>query len=180
MSGKRQTLNEFVTSAFSGDAQLDGLDAVISAIAEGARQVHRQVEAAALADVLGVTGETNVQGELVQRLDTASSDIFVDVLRNSGRVAIIGCEELERPVIAGDDAKHAYMVLMDPLDGSSNIDVAVSIGSIFGIWRRNPSDPVTDDSLLRPGHEQVAAAYVVYGSSTVMVTATRNSVQGFT
>ena len=180
VSGKRQTLNQFVTSAFSGDAHYDGLDAVISAIADGARQVHQQVEAAALADVLGVTGETNVQGEIVQRLDTASSDIFVDVLRNSGRVAVIGCEELERPVIAGDDAKHAYMVLMDPLDGSSNIDVAVSIGSIFGIWRRNPSDPVTEDSLLRPGHEQVAAAYVVYGSSTVMVTATRNSVQGFT
>ena len=180
VSGKRQTLNEFVTSAFSGDAQYDGLDAVISAIGEGARQVHQQVEAAALAGVLGVTGKTNVQGEIVQRLDTASSDIFVDVLRNSGRVAVIGCEELERPVIAGDDAKHVYMVLMDPLDGSSNIDVAVSIGSIFGIWRRNPTDPVTEDSLLRPGHEQVAAAYVVYGSSTVMVTATRNSVQGFT
>ncbi|MFB3091990.1 MAG: class 1 fructose-bisphosphatase [Dehalococcoidia bacterium] len=180
VSGKRQTLNEFVTSAFNGDARYDGLDAVISAIAEGARQVHQQVDAAALADVLGATGETNVQGEMVQRLDTASSGIFVDVLRNSGRVAIIGCEELERPVIIGDDAKHAYMVLMDPLDGSSNIDVAVSIGSIFGIWRRVPSDPVTEDSLLHPGHEQVAAAYVVYGSSTVMVTATRNSVQGFT
>ena len=180
VSGKRQTLNEFVTSAFNGDAQYDGLDAVILAIAEGAREVQQQVQAATLADVLGVTGETNVQGEIVQRLDTASSDIFVDVLRNSGRVAVIGCEELERPVIAGDDAEHAYMVLMDPLDGSSNIDVAVSIGSIFGIWRRNPSDPVREDSLLRPGREQVAAAYVVYGSSTVMVTATRNSVQGFT
>jgi fructose-1,6-bisphosphatase I len=180
VSGKRQTLNEFVTSAFGGNAQYDGLDAVISAIAEGARQIQEQVQAATLADAIGVTGETNVQGEIVQRLDTASSDIFVDVLRRSGRVAIIGCEEIERPVIAGDDEKHAYMVLMDPLDGSSNIDVAVSIGSIFGIWRRNAGDPVTDDSLLRPGNEQVAAAYVVYGSSTVMVVATRNNVQGFT
>ena len=180
VSGKRQTLNEFVASAFGGNAQYDGLGAVISAIAEGARQVQLQVQAAALADALGVTGETNVQGEIVQRLDTASSDIFVDVLRNSGRVAVIGCEEIERPVIAGDDEKHGYMVLMDPLDGSSNIDVAVSIGSIFGIWRRNLGDPVTEDSLLRPGNEQVAAAYVVYGSSTVMVTATFNSVQGFT
>ena len=180
VTGKRQTLNEFVTSAFSGNAQYDGLDAVISAIAEGARQVHEQVQPATLADALGVTGETNVQGEIVQRLDASSSDIFVDVLRKSGRVAIIGCEEIEKPVIAGDDDKHVYMVLMDPLDGSSNIDVAVSIGSIFGIWRRNVGDPVTDDSLLRPGNEQVAAAYVVYGSSTVMVIATHNSVQGFT
>ncbi len=104
VSGKRQTLNEFVTSAFGGDAQRDGLDAVISAIAEGARQVHQQVEAAALADVLGVTGDTNVQGEVVQRLDAASSDIFVDVLRNCGCVAIIGREELVRPVIIWDDA----------------------------------------------------------------------------
>ncbi len=180
VSGKGQTLNEFVASAFKGNAQYDGLDAVISAIADGAQQVHQQVQSAALADVLGVTGETNVQGEIVQRLDTASSDIFVDVLSKSGRVAVIGCEEIERPVIAGDDDKHVYMVLMDPLDGSSNIDVAVSIGSIFGIWRRSVDNPVTEDSLLRPGNEQVAAAYVVYGSSTVMVAATHNSVQGFT
>jgi fructose-1,6-bisphosphatase I len=177
---KRQTLNEFVASAFSGDAQYDGLDAVIAAIAEGARQIHMQVQAATLADAIGVTGETNVQGEIVQRLDTASSDIFVDVLSKSGRVAIIGCEEIEKPVIAGDDEQHAYMVLMDPLDGSSNIDVAVSIGSIFGIWRRDISDPVMENSLLRPGNEQVAAAYVVYGSSTVMIMATENNVQGFT
>jgi fructose-1,6-bisphosphatase I len=177
---KRQTLNEFVASAFSGEAQYDGLDAVIAAIAEGARQIHMQVQAATLADAIGVTGETNVQGEIVQRLDTASSDIFVDVLSKSGRVAIIGCEEIEKPVIAGDDEQHAYMVLMDPLDGSSNIDVAVSIGSIFGIWRRDISDPVMENSLLRPGNEQVAAAYVVYGSSTVMIMATENNVQGFT
>ena len=179
-SVKRKTLNEFVTSALGGDARYDGLDAVISAIADGARQVHRHVQAAALTDVLGTTGETNVQGEIVQRLDAISSDIFVEVLRSSGRVAIIGCEELETPVIAGDDPTHAFMVLMDPLDGSTNIDVAVSIGSIFGIWRRNPDEPVTDDSLLRPGIEQVAAAYVVYGSSTVMVMATQDNVQGFT
>ncbi|MDP6102124.1 MAG: fructose-bisphosphatase class I, partial [Dehalococcoidia bacterium] len=92
VSGKGQTLNEFVASAFKGNAQYDGLDAVISAIADGAQQVHQQVQSAALADVLGVTGETNVQGEIVQRLDTASSDIFVDVLSKSGRVAVIGCE----------------------------------------------------------------------------------------
>ena len=179
--GKRQTLSEFVASALvQGDALYDGLDAVISAIAEGAWQVHQKVESAALADVLGVTGETNVQGEIVQYLDTASSDIFVDVLRRSGRVAVVGCEEIERPVIVGDDERHLYMVLMDPLDGSSNIDVAVSIGSIFGIWRRNVGDPVTEESLLRPGREQVAAVYVVYGSSTVLVMATTHSVQGFT
>jgi fructose-1,6-bisphosphatase I len=178
--GRFQTLNEFVALAFSRNDLHDGLDAVVTAIAKGAHQVHKHVQAAALADELGVTGETNVQGEIVQRLDTASSDIFVNVLRDSDRVAVIGCEELEKPVMVGDDKRHSYIVLMDPLDGSSNIDVAVSIGSIFGIWRRSPGDPVTETSLLRPGSEQVAAAYVVYGSSTVLVTATRDGVQGFT
>ena len=178
--GRYQTLSEFVASAFKRNDLYDGLDTVITAIAKGAHQVHRHVQAAALADELGATNETNSHGEIVQRLDMASSDIFVKVLSDSGRVAIIGCEELEKPVIVGDDAQHSYMVLMDPLDGSSNIDVAVSIGSIFGIWRRGPIDPVTETSLLRPGSEQVAAAYVVYGSSTVMITATRDGVQGFT
>ena len=178
--GQHRTLTEFATSAWSGHDQLDGLDAVIMAIAKGSYQVNKKVRAATLADALGVTGETNVHGETVQRLDAASSGIFVDVLRHCGHVAAIGCEEIEEPVIVGDDPQRAFMVLMDPLDGSSNIDVAVSIGSIFGIWRRGTGDAVTGASLLRPGNEQVAAVYVVYGSSTVLVMATRNSVQGFT
>ena len=176
----QQTLSDFTASAWSGSAEYEGLDAVIRAIEDGARQLQHQVRAAGLADVLGATGEINVQGEMVQRLDSAGSDIFVEVLRNSGRVAAVGSEELEKPVIVGQDEKHSYIVLMDPVDGSSNIDVAVSIGSIFGIWRRNVGEPVTEASLLRPGNEQVAAAYVIYGSSTVLVTATRNSVQAFT
>ena len=176
----QQTLSDFTASAWSGSAEYEGLGAVVGAIEDGARQLQHQVRAAGLADVLGATGEINVQGEMVQRLDSAGSDIFVEVLRNSGRVAAVGSEELEKPVIVGQDEKHSYIVLMDPVDGSSNIDVAVSIGSIFGIWRRNVGEPVTEASLLRPGNEQVAAAYVIYGSSTVLVTATRNSVQAFT
>ena len=133
-----------------------------------------------MTDALGVTGEVNVQGEIVQRLDTASSDTFVETLSQSGQVAAIGCEEIEDPVIVEGEVANGYIVLMDPLDGSSNIDVAVSIGSIFGIWIRRPGEIVNDDSLLRPGNEQVAAAYVVYGSSTVLVLATENNVCGFT
>jgi fructose-1,6-bisphosphatase I len=129
---------------------------------------------------LGATGETNVHGEIVQYLDKVSSDIFVETLLRSGHVAAIGCEEIEQPVIAEGDVADGYIVLMDPLDGSSNIDVAVSIGSIFGIWQKKPGETVNDASLLRPGNEQVAAAYVVYGSSTVLVLATKNNVCGFT
>jgi fructose-1,6-bisphosphatase I len=110
----------------------------------------------------------------------ASSDIFVETLSQSGHVAAIGCEEIEQPVIVEGEVADGYIVLMDPLDGSSNIDVAVSIGSIFGIWQRRPDETVNDDSLLRPGNEQVAAAYVVYGSSTVLVLATKDNVCGFT
>ena len=178
--GHRTTLQEYVTSEWQDNGQIDGLGAVIMAIADGSSQVEQQVRQAALADALGTTDEINVQGEIVERLDKASSDIFVETLSRSGHVAAIGCEEIERPVIVEGDVADGYIVLMDPLDGSSNIDVAVSIGSIFGIWRKSPDETVNDDSLLRPGSEQVAAAYVVYGSSTVLVLATKNNVCGFT
>jgi len=177
VAGQRTTLQEYVSRE---RGQNQGLEAVIMAIAEGARRIQQQVQQAALTDALGVTGEVNVQGEIVQRLDTASSDTFVETLSQSGQVAAIGCEEIEGPVIVEGEVANGYIVLMDPLDGSSNIDVAVSIGSIFGIWKRRPGETVNDDSLLRPGNEQVAAAYVVYGSSTVLVLATKNNVCGFT
>ena len=174
------TLSGYTSIAWSGDTRYEGLNSVISAIAAGASQVQEKVQAATLADVIGTTGEVNVQGEIVQYLDTTASDTFVVVLSRSGRVAAIGSEEIEDTVVVGDSPRHNYIVQMDPLDGSSNIDVAVSIGSIFGIWRREDGEAVTDDSLLKPGNQQVAAAYVVYGSSTVMVVAVENSVQGFT
>ena len=179
-SDQRITLQQFVISDWQKTGQNDGLGAVIMAIANGSVRVQQQVQQAALADALGTTGETNVQGEIVQRLDAASSDIFVETLSQSGHVAAIGCEEIERPVIVAGEVANGYIVLMDPLDGSSNIDVAVSIGSIFGIWLKSPGETVNDDSLLRSGNQQVAAAYVVYGSSTVLVLATKDSVQGFT
>ena len=132
-SGNRITLQDYLTPEFQDKGQNQGLGAVVMAIAEGSRLVQQQVQQAALADALGVTGETNTGGDIVQRLDAASSDIFVETLTRSGHVAAIGCEEIERPVIVEGGVAEGYIVLMDPLDGSSNIDVAVSIGSIFGI-----------------------------------------------
>ena len=182
MSGtvKRTTLQQYVDSNWENVSLNNGLGSVVMAIADGAAKVQEQVQQAALADALGATGETNVQGEIVQRLDSASSDIFVETLSRCGQVAAIGCEEIERPVIVEGDVANGFIVLMDPLDGSSNIDVAVSIGSIFGVWQKSPGEVVNDDSLLRPGNQQVAALYVVYGSSTVLVLATEDNVQGFT
>lgn len=173
-------LQEYLTVQWREKSKSAGLGTVIMAIADASRQIQQHVRQAALGDAMGSTGETNFQGEIVQHLDQVTSDTFVEALRGTGQVAAIGCEEIEKPVIVEGDVGDGYIVLMDPLDGSSNIDVAVSIGSIFGIWQKKRGEKVNDGSLLRPGNEQAAAAYVVYGSSTVFVLATRNQVCGFT
>ena len=180
MTSPRRTLTEYAESEWAGDPALEGLGSVVEAIAVGTRRVQAQVQAAAIADVLGTTGDVNVQGEVVQILDQQGSDTFVEVLSECGSVAAIGSEEIAEGVVVGDSPRHRYVVLMDPLDGSSNIDVAVSIGSIFGIWSREPETSVTADTMLRPGSGQVAAVYTVYGSSTILVVATEGSVSGFT
>ena len=175
-----QTLEEALAARVGAEPDLRGLESVILAIAEGARTVERLTRRAALAGVLGETGEINVQGELVQRLDAEGTEAFVRALSACGRVAALACEELEAMVHISDAADHPFLALFDPVDGSSNIDVGVTIGSIFGIHRRRDDAPVTEASLRRPGREQVAACYVIYGSSTVLVLATRRGVDGFT
>lgn len=174
------SLTEYSASSWKGSEEYDGLEAVVAAIAEGAKLIQAKVRAAVLAHAVGTMGETNVQGEVVQILDTFSSETLVNTLTQCGRVAAIGSEEIEETVIVGDSPAHRYLVQMDPLDGSSNIDVAVTVGSILGIWKRQADEKVTDTTLLKKGNEQVAAVYTVYGSCTMMVVATRGSVQGFT
>ena len=176
----RQSITQFMENSWIDNVSLKGLDQVVKAIADGTRLVHEQVQSAALADVLGGTGDINVQGEFVQKLDAFGSDIFVDLLSRSGRVAAVVSEEIEDPVLPGYGADQTFIVHTDPVDGSSNIDVAISIGSIFGIWARSIDDEVSRDTLLRPGNEQVAAVYSIYGSSTVLIIATTGSVNGFT
>ena len=158
----------------------EGLVTVVEAIASGAAAVEGLTRRAALLDMLGDTGETNVQGEIVQRLDAAGTEAFVTSLRDCGAVAALACEELEDAVYVGTEAGQRYLVLFDPVDGSSNIDVAVTIGSIFAIYRLADGAQLDESSLLRPGREQVAAVYVVYGSSTVLVAASAGRVEGFT
>ena len=174
------TLHETLEARAPAELVADGFLTVVGAIAEAAKQVDGLTRRAALAGVLGDTGETNVQGEIVQVLDAAGTDAFVSSLRDCGAVAALACEELEESVFVSDASDHPYLVLFDPVDGSSNIDVAVTIGSIFAIYRRSDDAPVGDASLLRPGREQCGAVYVVYGSSTVLVVATEGRVDGFT
>ena len=110
------TLDSYTAAAWGQGSDYNGLETVIAALADGAQQVQAKVQAAALADALGATGETNVQGEVVQFLDTFASDTFVEVLAKSGRVAAVGSEEIEETVVVGDGSGHDYIVQMDPLD----------------------------------------------------------------
>jgi fructose-1,6-bisphosphatase I len=143
------------------------------------RIITSRVRSAGLAGMLGYTGETNVQGEEVQKLDAYANDVLLTVLEKSGHCGILASEELDHAVIAGHPGK--YIVLFDPLDGSSNIDTNVSIGTIFAILRRlDPMSPPSFQEALRPGRDIVAAGYTVYGPSTVFVLSTGHGVHGFT
>lgn len=155
---------------------------LLSGITLATKMVAAQVRRAGLVDVLGAAGDMNVQGEEVQKLDVYANKALLHCLGNRGNVGILASEENEEPVIALQDPERGrYIVVFDPLDGSSNIDVDVSVGTIFSILRRengNSDDPASD--VLQPGHKQIAAGYVVYGSSTMLVYTTGDGVHGFT
>jgi len=164
-----------VTGTFASLLNLIGLASKI---------ISSRVRAAGLADALGWTGETNVQGEEVQKLDEYANEVLCTVLARRGHCGVLASEELETPMLLTPDERAKYVVLLDPLDGSSNIDVNVSIGTIFAILRRNPGrdGEETVRATLRPGRELVAAGYVIYGSSTMFVYTTGgdSGVHGFT
>jgi len=131
--------------------------------------------------IFGLTGDTNVHGEEVQKLDRYANDTFIKTVGSSGSVCAITSEESINPVIINPESAGNYIFMMDPLDGSSNIDVNVSIGTIFSIYRKiSPDKEVKDEDLLQKGTAQVAAGYVVYGSSTMLVYSAGNGVHGFT
>ena len=144
------------------------------------RIVNREVNKAGLVDILGITGEINVQGEHVQKLDEFANQVFIETLSRGGQVCAV-CSEENDDIVAIDNSDAKYVVMIDPLDGSSNIDVNVSVGTIFSICRRiSESGPGTVADALQKGTEMLAAGYVVYGSSTMIVYTTGNGVNGFT
>jgi fructose-1,6-bisphosphatase I len=143
------------------------------------RIINSRVRAAGLAGLLGYTGETNVQGEEVQKLDAYANDVLISVLERSGHCGLLASEELEEARFP--ESRGKYVVLFDPLDGSSNIDTNVGIGTIFAMLRRKtPKDAPSLEDALRPGHEIVAAGYTLYGPSTVFVLSTGHGVHAFT
>ena len=182
---KVQTLDEFTIQQLRDFPQATGeLSHLLRNIGLAAKRVHVEVNKAGLVDILGDAGTINVQGEEVKKLDVYANDQFTRVLQHGIACAGIASEELD-DFVPFDDAKSVkskYVCLFDPLDGSSNIDVNVSIGTIFSIYRRvTPiGTVVTKEDFLQPGNQQVAAGYIVYGSSTMLVYATRRGVNGFT
>jgi fructose-1,6-bisphosphatase I len=148
-----------------------------------AKIVNREVNKAGLADILGEAGETNIQGEIVKKLDVFANEQFIAALTVGGEVCAIVSEENEDMIIVDNaQSKNAkYVVAIDPLDGSSNIDANVSVGSIFSIYRRTSlSGPGKLEDFLQRGTDQVAAGYIIYGSSTMLVYTTGKGVNGFT
>lgn len=151
-----------------------------------AKIISRNVKQAGLVDILGGTGEVNVQGEKVQKLDEFSNNVMVYRMQTCGAVCALGSEEIDEPLFVtppeDGSAPGSYIIFFDPLDGSSNIEANISIGTIFSIYRRreDATGPLPPERLLRTCSEQVAAGYFLYGPSTMLVFSTGHGVHGFT
>jgi fructose-1,6-bisphosphatase I len=156
---------------------------LMQSIALAGKRIASRVNRAGLANMLGGTGEVNIQGEFVQKLDTFANDVFIQSLEHRGHTCMIVSEESEGMVQVGEGWHSGrYAVAVDPLDGSSNIDVNASIGTIFAVFRRISQEGLAAEErdILRKGREMTAAGYVIYGSGTMLVIASDAGVHGFT
>lgn len=179
------TLDEFTIREMRAFPQATGeLAGLLRDIGLAAKRINVEVNKAGLVDILGDTGNVNVQGEEVKKLDVYANDQLTKVLQHGISCAGIASEELDDVVMFDNQVSmnSKYVCMFDPLDGSTNIDVNVSIGTIFSIYRRvsEAGTPLTIKDFLQPGMRQVAAGYVIYGSSTILVYATKRGVNGFT
>ncbi len=184
--GRFQTLEQFIIAQQHRFPHATGaFSRLLRDLSVAAKIVNRDIRRAGLLDVFGDTGEVNIQGEQQQKLDLAAHNEFVRALQRGGECCLIGSEEDEHGIIleTHPESEGKYIVLFDPLDGSSNIDVNVSVGTIFSIYHLpegiEPRD-VSVEAALQPGVEQVGAGYVIYGSSTMLVYTTGDGVYGFT
>ncbi len=181
--GAFKTLEQFIIERqFSVDSSTGAFSRLLRDISVAAKLVNWHMRRAGIIDVFGSTGEINVQGEVQAVMDALAHKEFVRALRRGGECCLIGSEEHSEAIpMKADDSEGKYIVLMDPLDGSSNIEVNVSVGTIFSIYHL-PDDhaEATLESALQPGVNQVGAGYVLYGSSTMLVYTTGEGVNGFT
>jgi len=179
------TLNDFIIQRQKDFPFAMGeLSSLLSHIGTAAKIVNKKINKAGLVDILGKSGLVNIQGENQQKLDVFADKAFTEALKSCGECCGIATEENQNEIIFTDklSKKGKYIVCMDPLDGSSNIDYNVSVGSIFSIYRRisQRGKSAQIEDFLQTGVNQVAAGYVIYGSSTMMVYSTGNGVNGFT
>jgi fructose-1,6-bisphosphatase I len=182
---KITTLDEFIINKQKDFSYATGeLSGLLRDIGVAGKIVNREVNKAGLVNILGLEGKVNKTGDDVQKLDMFANDKLISYLKNSGECCGIASEEMENfiplPGKEGKDAK--YVVVTDPLDGSSNIDVNVSVGTIFGIYRRlsDAGNECNLNDFLQKGSEMVAAGYILYGTSTILMYTTGNGVNGFT
>lgn len=173
MYQKITTLTEFILAEERKFKQATGsFTLLLTHIENAAKIIASHIKKSGLVDILGQTGETNAYQEEVQKLDSFSNQLIIDLLSSTGHVGSLASEELEKPIEI-DKKNGQYNVFFDPLDGSSNIDVNINIGTIFSIYRDNVN-------LLQPGSKQVASGYIIYGSSVMFVYSCGNGVNGFT
>lgn len=181
---KVTTLGQFIIEKQADFPYAKGeLSRLLRDIGIAAKIVNREVNKAGLMDILGNAGSTNIQGESQQKLDVYANEQFISALKSGGECCIVASEENEDIIYLDTDvSKNAkYIVAIDPLDGSSNIDVNVPIGTIFSIYRRKSTDGQASlQDVMQKGTEQVAAGYIIYGSSTMLVYTTGKGVNGFT
>lgn len=181
---KIATLTEFITDQQILNPQATGdLTRILYDISVASKVVNKEINKAGLNDMTGDVGQENIQGESVKKLDLYANNVFIDALEGGGQCAAIASEENEEIIILDglNSSKGKYLLCMDPLDGSSNIDVNISVGTIFSVLKRkNPNKDVSEDEFFVAGNQQVAAGYVIYGSSTMLVYTTGNGVNGFT
>jgi len=160
-----------------GKLTTGSLSRILRSIEDTSKLISSEIRMAGLADIIGTTGKVNIQGEIVKKLDELTNYLLVENLSKNERIYAIASEEMEKPIFPEKGKEGNYIISFDPLDGSSNIDVNVSIGTIFSIKKKIDG---TEKDFLQPGKEQVAAGYVLYGNSTMLVYTTGNGVNFFT
>lgn len=182
MKNQLMTIDRYIMESQEKHPEARGhLSKLLMDIAFAAKVIVREVRKAGLVGILGLTGNKNIQGEEVQKLDEYANTVMVSVLNGTGLLARMASEEMEESIPVTGYTSGDYLVNFDPLDGSSNIDANVSIGTIFSILRMpRPGEKGTDEDLMQPGINQVAAGYIIYGSSTMFVFSFGGNVHGFT
>lgn len=184
MTAHYSTLTQFIRARERDHPGATGdFTSLLNAIGLAGKRISRDVNRAGIADIIGVTGDTNVQQEKVQKLDIIANTELIQALAPTGLVCAIGSEEEDEPVEVEQGVNGRYVVLFDPLDGSSNIDVCAPIGTIFSIYRRKTTPGSGTNSLedmLQPGRDLAAAGYIIYGSSTMLIYTTGSGVHSFT